>query len=152
MVLTMPPRIPEPPCGLQKVEATSDRLALWFHFSSGSCRRLIQHVYHPLLPCPGYVSLWKTEPCISQIPLQLGFAWWLKFLWTDVGTRFKNWKETIQAGGGTGLLAGKEQGRLALGITDSGVSVATGSDGVKRRSGPCCPWWWGPLVVLESES
>lgn len=51
-----------------------------------------------------------------------------------------------------GLLAGKEQGCLALGITDSGVSMTTGSDGVKQRSGPCCPWWWGPLVVLESES
>ena len=51
-----------------------------------------------------------------------------------------------------GLLAGREQGRLALGITDSVVSMTTGSDGAKRQSGPCSPWWWGPLVVLESES
>lgn len=44
-----------------------------------------------------------------------------------------------QAGGGTGLLAGKEQGRLALGITDSGVSVATGSDGVSDGPGHVVP-------------
>ena len=49
---------------------------------------------------------------------------------------------TIQVDGGVGSW---------LGITDSGVSMTTGSDGAGRGSGPCCPWWWGALLVLESE-
>lgn len=96
VVLMTPPRVtelPGPPGKATRSRLQAIVLASGFTSVVAPADRLIRHGYHPLLPCPGHVSLWKTEICISQTPLKLGFGWWLKFLWTDVCTRFKSGSE-----------------------------------------------------------